>query len=105
MFATPAGDIPFFEGSLMSATSFSLSLSLCLVGSALCPFSVCGEEWGVWQRVRGIQEEVLGRKEGSGLSGPLGCLLKSGSGSVVYSSFVGLSSGHLAQVNLRRLHP
>lgn len=66
MFAPPAGDMPFFEGSLMSATSFSLSLSLCLVCSALCPFSVCGEEWGVWQRVRGIQEEVLGIKEGSG---------------------------------------
>lgn len=66
MFATLAGDIPFFEGSLMSFSSFSFSLSLCLVCSALCPFSVCGEEWGAWQRVRGIQEEVLGRKERSG---------------------------------------
>lgn len=106
MFATPAGDIPFFLKDLSCQPLPSLLVCPCVWYVLLSVLSLFVEKSGeCGSELEESRRRCWGEKRGLGLSGPLGCLLKSGSGSVVYSSFVGLSSGHLAQVNLRRLHP
>lgn len=88
----------FSERPLTSATSFSLRLSLCPVCFPLCSFSVWVEEWGVWQRARGIRRRCWGKKERAGLFQVSGFSFEG------WLEFCGLTSQAL-WVSLCRLHP